>query len=281
MADGLDQNVKKDEHSLTNDHADTEALLKNVVPADMLHFHGWGGAGILSIGTFGLKDDFSITEHKKDYFSLIGKEQDMESEDEQSNDDDDDGDDGRNDDSNSDKEDYEEEWNPLVYDKSGAPRPNAIVMNVIDTKLLSPNNLLLDLQDYSYSRNNYHRHKNNDNKKERITLADLFSADSDDEHYGATKKPNYGKTQCSKKPAPDCGAAKNATSFAAKKFIPRVKEDSRPIQKLHGVSNLLFFPFFPVTDCWVKNSAATCKIRMVHLSVWRSFSLWHITRAFS
>ncbi|KAL3536670.1 hypothetical protein ACH5RR_000036 [Cinchona calisaya] len=234
--DGLGQNVKKEEEILVND-VETEALLEDVVPADMLQFHGWRGAAILSIGTFGLKDNinFSINhEYNKEYFELIGKYEGMEESDEE--------DDEYSDvhhveeysnNSDVDGEEFyeEEEWNPLVYDKSGAPRTDDMIM--------------MNLQDYSssYMSDDDNLIKNNmmKKKKERITLADLFSADSDDDdhiHGTSTKNPNQRPSQCTKKPITptplSTPAAKNGTLFA-KKLIPRFKEDSRPIQKLHGL----------------------------------------------
>lgn len=220
---------------LTKDYADTESLLENVVPADILHFHGWKGANILCIGTLGLNEKFSINdeadEHK--YFGLMGKDEEdsTESEDEEHcndhhqveaysnyggrNDDkiSSDKSDGEEEEDDDDDSYEEEEWNPLVHDKSGAPRPDdaAIVINH-------------HLQHY-YSFSDHNNSNTKKKKKERITLAQLFSADSD-----------YATTKNAIKKADDAGGAatKNATIFfPKKKLIPRIKQDSRPIQKLH------------------------------------------------
>lgn len=72
-------------------------------------------------------------------------------------------------------------------------------------------------------------------KKERITLADLLVADDSDDLVKymkgdgrvVEKDSNYKKT--------DVGVKKKGLSFA-KKLIPGVGEDSRPIKKLHQVS---------------------------------------------
>lgn len=72
-------------------------------------------------------------------------------------------------------------------------------------------------------------------KKERITLADLFDADCDDVNYlkgdgrEVEKDFNYKKKKC------DVGAKKKGLLFA-KKLIPSVGEDTRPMKKLHQVS---------------------------------------------
>ncbi|KAI8572862.1 hypothetical protein RHMOL_Rhmol01G0233000 [Rhododendron molle] len=70
-------------------------------------------------------------------------------------------------------------------------------------------------------------------KKERITLADLLVADDSDDHVKymkgdgrvVDKDSNYKKKT-------DVGVKKKGLSFA-KKLIPGVGEDSRPIKKLH------------------------------------------------
>ncbi|KAM3287411.1 protein TILLER ANGLE CONTROL 1 isoform X1 [Capsicum chacoense] len=68
-------------------------------------------------------------------------------------------------------------------------------------------------------------------KKERITLADLFSADSD--HHPKADRPTSKTTEpeiFTNKPN-SSPQVKNGLSFA-KKLIPRVKDEPRPIQKL-------------------------------------------------
>ncbi|KAL3517323.1 hypothetical protein ACH5RR_024225 [Cinchona calisaya] len=238
--DGLGQNyVKKDEEILIKsnyDHADTAAQMLG-------QFHGWdgAGAGILSIGTFGLQDAFGINDHqhtKLEYLEfmagddeLVTESEDDEYSDDQSHDDDDESED---DNSFGGEQDYEQEWNPLLYDKSGAPWPTDAAINGLQVEYFSD----------EHDNNNYNISisiSNNINKKERITLADLFSADDDHDHgFGTNKKPNnYCKTRpqskCFKKPTPHHAMDKNGTLLFPKKLIPRVKEDSRPIQKFHGL----------------------------------------------
>lgn len=291
--------MKKDEEVLSNnDHADTAALLEKViVPAhDMLYeCHGWGaGAGILSIGTFGLKGNFGTNdERSKEYLVLMPKDEDMQSEDEdeysQSQVENDEEEEEEDDDNSSDGKDCEEEWNPLVHDKSGAPRPHAII---IDNNNLDGSKLLLQVQDYSISELDNNVYRTNKKEKERITLADLFSADSDDGLDPAKKPRDYCKTArgrltsprdrecCSKKtqstttlPTPD-HAVKNGTLFP-KKLIPRLKQDSRPIRKLNGVShiqfNLLNF-LFSLSNFWnfkelYSNARLACISAMLHLII--------------
>ncbi|KAL3349262.1 hypothetical protein AABB24_022411 [Solanum stoloniferum] len=74
---------------------------------------------------------------------------------------------------------------------------------------------------------------NRDIKKERITLADLFSADlSDDDDKEKVQLPDlYDDVTNINKKSSKLSQVKNGVSFA-KKIIPRVKEDSRRIQKL-------------------------------------------------
>ncbi|KAH0726609.1 hypothetical protein KY284_002474 [Solanum tuberosum] len=74
---------------------------------------------------------------------------------------------------------------------------------------------------------------NRDIKKERITLADLFSADlSDDDDKEKVQLPDlYDDVTNINKKSSKLPQVKNGVSFA-KKIIPRVKEDSRRIQKL-------------------------------------------------
>ncbi|KAL3381558.1 hypothetical protein AABB24_001591 [Solanum stoloniferum] len=75
---------------------------------------------------------------------------------------------------------------------------------------------------------------NRDIKKERITLADLFSADlsDDDDDKEKVQLPDlYDDVTNINKKSSKLPQVKNGVSFA-KKIIPRVKPDSRRIQKL-------------------------------------------------
>lgn len=284
MADGLgQQNSRKDDQVILNREADTKALLDentNVSSAHgMLHYHGWN-AGILSIGTFGLlKDDLSIMikngEHKE-YFGFIDKDgqdrgekwvegQEAEEYCHQDADADADGWEDDNMMSTIDVEDYQDsdvegEWNPLLYDcingggtGGGAPRSNAICAITINPAAADHNinvNGAINIDDSLQ----YYDEVNK--KKERTTLAELFSAESehdddddDDEDgdaiiakHNCRKVPPKSKYSINKKPAviSSDGAQKNGLAVG-KKVIPKVKEDgSRPMQKLQGVSNFYY-----------------------------------------
>ncbi|OIS98733.1 PREDICTED: uncharacterized protein LOC109232239 [Nicotiana attenuata] len=194
------RNVKKDELRISNEIiGDAQVLLQDASIARMLD--SWKG-GILTIGTFG----FDPLKNVQDQIGIDIEEEEVEE---------------------SLEEEYysvesigqceitvtkeNEEVYPLIYASGGEvmieyPKQNEIM--VIDSNNSLDSNKML--------------------KKERITLADLFSADSD---HHQNLKPNPSKKEeefYTKKP---CSQVKNGTSFA-KKLIPRVKEDSRPIQKL-------------------------------------------------
>lgn len=255
------------------------------------NYDGWGGAragagagaGILSIGTFGLDKTLGINinpEANKEYFGLSGKDdhhQEPESDDDHQHSDDEEEEesdhhddveveeeDDDDDDDKSEDDDCEKEWNPLVYDKSGASRP-AIASAVIsssssssinnDAKPVRPSSPQLpDYIDQEHIHNNYscYRRITIDTKKEkeRITLADLFSADSDDAIWTdgtAKNNPSFTtsnlfqahsikkKAASAAAPHPPDRAPKNGTLLFPKKLVPLLKQDSRPIQKLHGL----------------------------------------------
>lgn len=71
---------------------------------------------------------------------------------------------------------------------------------------------------------------NRGRKKERITLADLFSADLADDKE-KVQLPDLPDVTNNNKKSSKLPQVKNGVSFA-KKIIPRVREDSRRIQKL-------------------------------------------------
>lgn len=215
----VSRNVKKDELRISNEFiGDAQVLLQDASIAHMLD--SWRG-GILTIGTFG----FDPLKNVQDQSVIDIEEEEVEE---------------------SLEDEYysvesigqcqitvtkeNEEVYPLIYASGGEvieyPKQNEIL--AIELNNSSESNKML--------------------KKERITLADLFSADSD--HHN-NLKPNPSKKEeefYTKKPS---SQVKNGTSFA-KLLIPRVKEDSLPIQNLQQVSgdffSLLFiFRFF--FDC--------------------------------
>ncbi|XP_006339752.1 uncharacterized protein [Solanum tuberosum] len=110
-----------------------------------------------------------------------------------------------------------EEHNALMSANINGPEESPIMANVITN-----NNPLA-------------AESNRDIKKERITLADLFSADlsdDDDDDKEKVQLPDlYDDLTNINKKSSKLPQVKNGVSFA-KKIIPRVKQDSRRIQKL-------------------------------------------------
>lgn len=224
--DGLARNVKKAE-SISND-ADKQALLKQVALVDVLD--GWKD-GILTIGTLGF--DPLKSYQQNEYFILESEE---EEEDEEREEEEEEGKQGQYsmDDDDDDYENVEdEEVNPLIFttfehnfeDIGSNFEANAVKSDVImtvDGVTLAPIKTNSSIPEIDQRKR----------KGERITLAELFLADSD-----MKKKPNSGQTELysGKKPIV---RAKNGLSFA-RKFIPHVRDDSRPIKKFHQVSNTL------------------------------------------
>lgn len=217
LEDGLAANLKKVE-SITND-TDTQALLKHVALVDMLD--GWKD-GILAIGTLGFDDplysfssekECAMTdeeegedEEEEEVYSLNNENGEVEDEDEED----------------------ETEVNPLVFSAFGDNVPKPIPIMTVDGVPLSRfvgSSHEVGIE--SFTTENDQRKS----KGERTTLADLFSADSE---VRAKVDPEGLKVDSGKKPAP---RSKNGLSFA-KKLIPRVGEDSRPIKKLHQVSRI-------------------------------------------
>lgn len=227
--DGLGANVKTSES--TTNGIDKQALLKQVALVDVLD--GWRD-GILTIGTLGL-DPLKAFNQPKEYLILQSEEEDEEGDQEEQ-----DSVDGGDHDSNDNVE--QEELNPLMFTTYGhnfedfesnpdrhinvVPTPDVIM--TVDGVSLTPfmgsaevePSLQLDEE----------AGEGKKKKGERITLADLFLADADVK----------GKPDDPEKVFPDSGKTpflrtKNGLSFA-KKFIPRVKEDSRPIKNLQRVS---------------------------------------------
>ncbi|KAL9430382.1 hypothetical protein AB3S75_025717 [Citrus x aurantiifolia] len=216
LKDGFARNVKKTE-SIAID-TNTKALLEQVALVDVLD--GWRD-GILTIGTFGF-DPLQADDQQKEFFICeSGDEEGEEGEvlDFVNNNNDDDQVNSVN------AED--EEVNPLIFtafasnaDHHGNDeRADHHVIITLDagvqiTPFVASPRFDIDATDIDQG------------KKRRTTLADLFYEDSD------TKKkpnpdefePNVGKKQSVR--------TKNGLSFA-KKLIPHVKEDSRPIKKLH------------------------------------------------
>ncbi|CAK9167029.1 unnamed protein product [Ilex paraguariensis] len=216
-SDGLGRDVKKAEF-LSNE-TDTQVLLEHVVP------NGWR-EGILTIGTFGfdplknfdqqnegpIANEVDAAEEEKEEEECVEQVYFTDSE--------------------SDNIDLEDEQlNPLVFTAfnrglekdtgsdcdENAPKVDPI-MNIGGIPLSTgPHEHGLEFSE------SYQKIK----KKERTTLAELFSADAD-----GHAKQDHGKVQPEfiKKPIPP---AKNYGLSFAKKLIPGAGGDSCPIRRLH------------------------------------------------
>lgn len=220
-ADGFTRNVKKTE-SIAID-SNTKALLEQVALVDVLD--GWKD-GILTIGTFGF-DPIKPFDQPEDSFIFESEEEEEEAENDSVNKDDD-----LDEDDNIIVE--EEEVNPLIFTTFGhnfkdiasaAAAGHVEKGGVPSTPFVgSSNELRFEGSTDSEKGNN----------RRRTTLADLFSEDSGINYKKTTSvevEQNAGKKQSAR--------TKNGLSIA-KKFIPNVKEDSRPIKKIHQVSDALF-----------------------------------------
>ncbi|KAJ4728060.1 NAD-dependent protein deacetylase HST1-like protein [Melia azedarach] len=228
LKDGFARNVKKTE-SIAID-TNTKALLEQVALVDVLD--GWRD-GILKIGTFGF-DPLKPVDEQKEFF-IFGSDRDE------------DGKEGEHDSVNHDDEDddhdhdhEDEEVNPLIFttfehnfeDVASNADENVGRTDVIITLdgvqltpfIGSPNELRFDIDTTDNDQGK---------KRRRTTLADLFYEDSD-----IKKKPildqGFELTAGKKQSV----LAKNGLSFA-KKLIPHVKEDSRPIKKLHQMMRMM------------------------------------------
>lgn len=190
---------------------------------------GWRD-GILTIGTFGF-DPLQADDQQKEFFICeSGDEEGEEGEvldfvNNNNNDDDDDDDDQANSVSAED-----EELNPLIFTAFASNADLHGNDEKADRRVIITLDAGVQITPFVASpRFDIETTDIDQGKKRRTTLADLFYEDSD------TKKPpnpdefepNVGKKQSVR--------TKNGLSFA-KKLIPHVKEDSRPIKKLHQVS---------------------------------------------
>ncbi|XP_018814820.1 uncharacterized protein LOC108986603 [Juglans regia] len=230
LKDEIAGNLKTTE--LTTNETDKQALLKQVSHnVDHVLDNGWSD-DILTIGTLGF-DYPKAFNKRKEYLILqsevedVGSTEEEEEEEEEYSIDDFTGDD--------DSENVEhEELNPLMFETFGhnfedfelnqdhdnIVRPEG-VMAVDGTVPLTP---FLGSSELSTDKLEKEKGEKLKKKGERITLADLFLADAHVEgKFDPKKVPNSGEKPVLR--------TKNGLSFA-KKFIPRVKEDSRPIQTL-------------------------------------------------
>ncbi|XP_027337361.1 uncharacterized protein LOC113851074 [Abrus precatorius] len=216
--------MKKTEPTINN--ADSEALLKQVALAD--HLLGAWKDGILTIGTLGY-DPLKSINHHTEYFAL-------ETEDEQEAE-------GEHIMVDDEQENYynaeHEELNPLIYntfehnfedvvidhqnhgDDDADASKEEVVRSFNEIVLATPPVISLDVIESNDVETDQKKKKG-----ERITLADLFLADSDVKikldpakvcHLSSSEKPNL--------------KAKHGLSFA-KKLIPRVKDNPRPMKDI-------------------------------------------------
>ncbi|XP_021889574.1 uncharacterized protein LOC110808391 isoform X3 [Carica papaya] len=230
IKDGLAKNVKKTE-SIAIDN-NTQALLEQVAFVDVLE--GWKD-GILTIGTFGF-DPLKNTHKQKQHFFLGSDEEEELDEDYNEgenthpaeDDDDEDADQFSisDDDNNEDEEEdnksrkvEDEEVNPLIlrtFDEGRSNMDDEERLRKGDELIMS-----VELGAIVHVTTEIEQAV----QKRRTTLAELFMADSDD----MEKKVEGGdEFEVTKKA---CIRTKNGLSFA-KKLIPHVGDDSRPIKKI-------------------------------------------------
>ncbi|KAE9605761.1 hypothetical protein Lal_00024942 [Lupinus albus] len=208
--DGFASNMKK-----------TEPTTNNVDS-----FIGGWEDGILTIGTFGFVPLKSIN-HKNEYFALeneLGEQDECKEQDIQANDDDDDG--------NSYNNTEMEELNPLMHntfkhnfeDVAVSANHDANIEEMVSTF----NEIVMASPVISYEimeSNDSDGEADEKKKGERITLADLFLADSD-----VKMKLDPAKVLL-KSSEKSSFKAKHGLSFA-KKFIPHVKDNPRPMKDI-------------------------------------------------
>ncbi|XVF72974.1 hypothetical protein PTKIN_Ptkin12aG0163900 [Pterospermum kingtungense] len=224
LKDGLGRNVKKTD-SIAID-TNTKALLEQVALVDVLD--GWRD-GILTIGTFGF-DPLKSFNEQKDYLGIEHDDEDEEKDERCSDNYNDEDEDEYYDDNNSD-----EEVNPLMFSTFDHCFEDIELPNVVHAKYGKPD-VIMTLDgvagstdaDIKFDLNVTEGHSGK--LRRRTTLADLFSEDSD-----MKKKPpsplELDSNSCKKA---SVGSKKGLNSFA-KKLIPQVGEDSRPIKMLHQV----------------------------------------------
>lgn len=228
--DEFAQNVEKTDQAPTSDK-ETQALLKQVALVEVLD--GWKD-GILTIGTFGFDPLKSFNQQKQ--YLVLESEQDDEASQLFSFD-------SKYEDEDMTDNVENEEVNPLMFTTLGhsfddvGSNFDANVMDKPDHDML----LSLDgtpLVGCYQELGMQQEISEVDQKKkkgERTTLADLFLADAD-----VNMKLDSGKDLPADSTKKLNVRSKNSLSFA-KKFIPRVKEDSSPIKNLQRVSRTVNF----------------------------------------
>lgn len=204
---------------------DRHALLKQV-DIDVEALHDWRH-GILTIGTFGF-ESFKPSNHPKEYLMLVSEEDDDDHDEEEEEDEEK----SLVHDEDDDIIDYfeDEELNPLMFttfehkskEASSDEKSRDIIIGAYQLNIESKYSAIMEMEDEEKKKKD----------ERRITLADLFLADAVD-----VAKALKDEKLLQKKTADV--RSKSSLSFA-KKFIPRVKEDSHPIKNFQRVSYVLF-----------------------------------------
>ncbi|GMN42849.1 hypothetical protein TIFTF001_012059 [Ficus carica] len=218
--DDFAQKVEKSttEEVLHTNDKDTQALLKKVVLIDALD--GWKD-GILAIGTFGF-DPLKPFNQQKEYLVLESEEDDEESPEFSLEGSDSDID---NDDYSDDTTVEDEEVNPLMlstdlgHSFKDVGKPDFLV---------SFDGVSLASSEGAAAQENTNSLQSDLEKKKvgRTTLADLFLADAD-----IKLKIDSGKVLPHDSAKKTNAKAKRSLSFA-KKFIPKVKDETSPIKNI-------------------------------------------------
>lgn len=237
-SDGFASNIKKTEPVMNKD---SQALLKQVALTDLLG--GWKD-GILTIGTLGY-DPLKSINHNKEYFALEAEHNGQGEGDQVEH----------NDEENCYNAEHEE--NPLMHttfehkfedvvcenhDANASSKEEVVrtFSEIVEVPIVIPNEVMEsnEIVEVPLVITNEVMESNNvetDQKKmkgERITLADLFLADSD-----VKMKLHPAKVfhESSEKPKLK---TKHGLSFA-KKIIPRVKDNAYPMKDIKKVSHFL------------------------------------------
>lgn len=249
LNDGFASNMKKNEPSINN--TDNQALLKQVALTDML---GDWKDGILTIGTLGYDPLKSMNNHQE-YFALEAEKQhDLVLDDD-------------------DVENFydveQEELNPLINNTFDENNFEVVVCenhDVVDDDARKEEEMMIrnfkEIIEVPPMICHEIMEANDveSDQKKRITLADLFLADSDVKmklDYSAAKV----LVESSEKPKLK---AKNGFSFA-KKIIPLVKENARPIKDIKKLmKKMLKRKIHPDLD--VKNHKAEENIINNHMN---------------
>ncbi|KAJ1378373.1 hypothetical protein SESBI_47905 [Sesbania bispinosa] len=218
LKDGFASNMKKTEPTI--DNTDSQALLKQVALTDLLG--GWKD-GILTIGTLGY-DPLKSINHNTEYFALEAEDEQDKGEEEHILVDDDDNENCYN--------AEHEELNPLMHNTFKHNFQDVVCenhdANANKEEVVRTMHEIVQVQSVISHDVIESFDVESDQKKkrgERITLADLFLADTDVKIkldpakvlLESTEKPNL--------------KAKHGLSFA-KKIIPRVKDNAHPMKDI-------------------------------------------------